>query len=141
MEKRLSVSIVLILATRLSRSLFFGSSWKHWGCVSSRVFSNMKNTVPTAEEIDGYEALKPEDQEKVKTAYSEGHVAEEDIPETAKKTGGDDEADEEEDEDKPAKKGRATKKKADADEEKPKRAPRASRKVGQINMDICEMLI
>jgi hypothetical protein len=84
----------------------------------------MKKFFPDPTDLDGYEDLKPEDQQKIMTAYEAGHVAEEDIPETAKKhdgEGGDDE--EEEEEEKPKKKG-GKKRKADdegGEEDKPKK--------------------
>ena len=85
-------------------------------------------------ELDGYEELKPEDQAKIQKALEEGHVAEEDVPESAKKGEAGDE--EEEEEDKPKKK--AAKKRARDDEEgeeeaaeKPKKA-RATKAVSVV---------
>lgn len=109
----------------------YDSQWKHWGCVSTRVFNNIKAHFHKASDLDGYEDLKPEDQKKLDTAYEAGHVADEDIPESARKPVGDEGADDDEDE-KPKKKKAAPKKKKAADdgdeeeEEKPKKA-RASR--------------
>ncbi|KAJ3773970.1 zf-PARP-domain-containing protein [Lentinula raphanica] len=106
-------------------------AWRHWGCVTSKVLSNVKNEHPDASDVDGFEELRPEDQQKVIKAWEEGKVAEEDIPETAKKADGDEDG--EEDDEKPKKKARTTKKKADEDgEEKPKkaRATKAKAKVG-----------
>ena len=51
----------------------------------------MRKQFESAADLDGYDDLKPEDQEKVNKAWEEGHVAEEDIPETAKKPEGDEE--------------------------------------------------
>jgi hypothetical protein len=85
----------------------------------------VKKSFAEASELDGYDDLKPEDQARVIKAYQEGHVAEEDIPESAKKPA------DEEGEDKPKKGGR--KKKADEDEgetsEKPKKAKAGGSKV------------
>lgn len=99
------------------------SAWRHWGCVTKKVLSNVKEQFEKASEVDGYEDMKPEDQAKVDKAWEDGQVADEDIPETARKAEG--EPEEEEEEEKP-KKARG-KKKADDGEEKPKkpRAPRA----------------
>ncbi len=88
--------------------------------------SNVKESAPNPEELDGWEDLKQEDKDKITKAYEEGHVAEEDIPETAK--GDKDGADEDDEDEKPVKKARVTKKKADDGEEKPKKA-RATKKV------------
>lgn len=87
------------------------SAYRHWGCVTSKILSNMKNSFDEAEELDGFEDLNDEDQERVKKAWAEGHVAPEDIPESARKADG--EASEEEEEDKPKKK--AGKKKEEED--------------------------
>ncbi|KAF9028768.1 zf-PARP-domain-containing protein [Hymenopellis radicata] len=107
--------------------------WRHWGCVTKKVLSNVKESAPNPEDLDGWEDLKQEDKDKITKAYDEGHVAEEDIPETAK---GDKNGEDEDDEDeKPAKKGRATKKKADDGEEKPKKG-RATKKVRFIALTL-----
>jgi hypothetical protein len=45
----------------------------------------MKKTFEDASELDGYDDLRPEDQEKVNKAWEEGQVADEDIPESARK--------------------------------------------------------
>ncbi|ORY56205.1 p115 like vesicle tethering protein [Leucosporidium creatinivorum] len=103
-------------------------AWRHWGCVTQKQFNNMKQDFETAEELDGYEDLKEEDQERVAKAFEAGQVADEDIPDSARKA----EADEEEEEDlkekqggstkKPKKKAVPKKKKGDDDEEeKPKK--------------------
>ena len=79
---------------------FYGSissQWRHWGCVTTRIINNMKNSFNEADELDGFDDLKDEDQKRVSKAWEEGHVDPEDVPETAKKGDGE----EEEDEDKP----------------------------------------
>lgn len=86
----------------------------------------MKKSIPEGSELDGYDALRPEDQAKIVQAWQEGHVADEDIPETARKPAGEDGKDGDEEE-KPKKAKRApAKKKAAAvsdgeAEERPKR--------------------
>ncbi|KAG5219752.1 zf-PARP-domain-containing protein [Salix suchowensis] len=91
------------------------------GCVTARIIENIKKSLQEAPEIDGYEALSPEDQAKVNKAWEDGHVADEDIPDTARKPEAED------DEDKPKKKRAPAKKAAaaaaDADEE-PKEKPK-----------------
>lgn len=98
-------------------------AWRHWGCTTSTIINNMKKSFSKADELDGFEDLQPEDQEKVRQAWDDGHVADEDIPETARKPEGEDEADEA----KPKKK-RASKKDDAGEEAKPKKA-RTSKKV------------
>ncbi|KAI0694521.1 poly polymerase and DNA-ligase Zn-finger region-domain-containing protein [Cytidiella melzeri] len=88
-------------------------SWRHWGCVTTKILSNMKNSFDEADELDGFDDLEEKDQEKIRKAWQEGHVADEDIPESARKPDG--EEGDEEDDAKPAKAkaaGKATKKDA-----------------------------
>ena len=84
----------------------------------------MQKTLSAASELDGYSDLRPEDQERVDKAWEDGHVADEDIPESAKKPAG--EGDEEED--KPKRK-KAAAKKTEEEGEKPKKARAAKAKV------------
>lgn len=65
----------------------------------------MKKNFSEASELDGYEGLKPEDQAKVDKAWEEEHVADEDIPASARKENGDD-GEEEEEEKAPKKRGK-----------------------------------
>lgn len=80
----------------------------------------MKAKFSDPEDLDGFEDLKEEDQARVRRAWEEGHVADEDIPPSARKP-----ADTENDEEKPKKKRAPAKKKAeeegDEEEEKPKK--------------------
>ena len=46
----------------------------------------MRKVITEGSELDGYEHLRPEDQAKVVKAVQEGHVADEDIPKSARKT-------------------------------------------------------
>lgn len=66
-------------------------AWRHWGCVTEKILTNAKNSFEEADELDGFEELNEDDQEKIRKAWEEGHVAEEDVPESAKKAAGDDE--------------------------------------------------
>lgn len=115
----------LFPATHVILFLLF-SAWRHWGCVTPKIITNMKKSFEEASELDGFEDLRVEDQEKITKAWEDGHVADEDIPDSARKPEGD-EGDEDEEEEKPKKKKapakKAAKKDADEDEdEKPKKA-------------------
>jgi Poly(ADP-ribose) polymerase and DNA-Ligase Zn-finger region len=107
------------------RFLIGGTSnraWRHWGCTTPIIISNMKKSFSSADELDGFDDLQPGDQDKVRKAWEDGHVADEDIPETARKAEGGDDAEEAK-----AKKKRAPAKKDDEGEAaKPKksRAPK-----------------
>ena len=93
------------------------SVWRHWGCVTPKIITNVKNVHEEADDLDGFEDLTPEDQEKVRTAYDSGRVADEDIPESARKPdAGEDEDDEDENQEKPKKKRASKKKDEEADD-------------------------
>ena len=104
--------------------------WRHWGCVTPKIIENVKKAFEDVEDLDGFEGLKEEDQEKLKAAWEAGHVAEEDIPPTAKKS------DEDDEEEKPKKRASKKKKEADEDaeeeEEKPKKSRGRKPKVSRI---------
>jgi hypothetical protein len=59
--------------------------------MTPKVLSNVKSSAGNPSDLDGYVNLKPEDKEKVNKAWKEGKVAEEDIPESAKKPQSDEE--------------------------------------------------
>ncbi|GAA5922620.1 uncharacterized protein JCM15063_003364 [Sporobolomyces koalae] len=88
-------------------------AYRHWGCVTEKQILNMKDSFEAADEIDGFEDIPGDDQERVRKAFQDGHVADEDIPDTARKP--EPASDEEE---KPKKrKTTKRKKKEDSDEE------------------------
>jgi hypothetical protein len=87
----------------------------------------MKKAFSNADDLDGFEDLQPADQEKVRQAWDNGHVADEDIPDTARKPEGEDEADEA----KPKKKRASSKNDDGGEVVKPKKS-RASKKVIDI---------
>ena len=74
----------------------------------------MKQQFNEASELDGFDDLKEEDQGRVTKAWEAGHVADEDIPETARKAEGDEE-------EKPKKRAPPKKKAENSTEDKPKR--------------------
>ncbi|KAI9371858.1 hypothetical protein BJX61DRAFT_484429 [Aspergillus egyptiacus] len=130
--------------------------WRHWGCVTPKIISNMKEIVEDGEErdlnrLDGFEELEPEAQEKVARALAQGHVDDEDwkgdpemnqpgksgyrVRATPKKTkkGGDKNEEEEEEGKKPAKASKASKSKkagpsenGEDEETKPRRPKRTA---------------
>lgn len=90
----------------------------------------MKSQFESADELDGFDDLKDEDKERLRKAWDEGKVADEDIPETARKAPGEEA---EEDEEKPKKRAPAKAKKdaggEDGEKPKKKRAPAKAKKV------------
>ncbi|KAI0938411.1 hypothetical protein AcV5_000102 [Taiwanofungus camphoratus] len=78
-------------------------TWRHWGCVTPKLIQNMKNVHDEADDVDGFEDLHDDDQDRIRKAWEEGHVANEDIPESARKQTGEDSDDD--DEEKPKKRG------------------------------------
>jgi len=116
-------------------------SWRHWGCTTNKIIENMKKNFEDASELDGYEDLRPEDQEKVNKAWEDGQVADEDIPESARnapKNNSGSETDEDEAKAKKKKKAVAAKKRKvekdaapdleDDEDEKPKKKRAPSKK-------------
>lgn len=102
--------------------LSFCSAWRHWGCTTPKIITNMQAKFSNPDDLDGFEDLKEEDQERVRRAWEEGRVADEDIPSTARKPV--DDANAEDDDEKPKKKRAPAKKKVEAEgdeEEKPKK--------------------
>ena len=51
------------------------SSWRHWGCVTAKIITNMKNSFNDADELDGFDDLQDDDQDRVKKAWEDGRVA------------------------------------------------------------------
>jgi len=101
--------------------------------VTKKILENAKFKFEDATELDGYDELKPEDQARIVKAWADGHVAEEDIPESAKKSASGDEDEDEEKPKKAAKKAPAKKKAAEGSDdeavEKPKKARATKAKV------------
>ncbi|KAE8356516.1 hypothetical protein BDV28DRAFT_126772 [Aspergillus coremiiformis] len=54
--------------------------WRHWGCTTPKLIASLNEIVNTDEDskdfdqLDGFEDLTPENQEKVKRAVEQGHV-------------------------------------------------------------------
>jgi hypothetical protein len=86
----------------------------------------MKNSFSSADELDGFNELQPADQEKIRKAWEDGNVADEDIPETARKAEGGDDAEEA----KPKKKRAPANKDGEGEAAKPKKA-RTSKKASR----------
>ncbi|GAA97672.1 uncharacterized protein L969DRAFT_87779 [Mixia osmundae IAM 14324] len=93
--------------------------WRHWGCVTPKVISNLKTAFEDPAELDGYEDLRPEDQTRIKDAYDQGHIAPEDVnPNSLSREPPPAESGEEGADEKPSpKKKTATKRKAKKEEE------------------------
>jgi Poly(ADP-ribose) polymerase and DNA-Ligase Zn-finger region len=64
-----------VIEIRGDRSLV----WRHWGCVTDRIISNLRESIGDPEDLDGVEELNEEDQKKISDAFANGHVAEEDV--------------------------------------------------------------
>jgi len=134
--------MICLLIKTVSLTLI-NRSWRHWGCTTPKVINNLKASFEDPTELDGYEDLNAEDQAKIRTAYEEGHVADEDIPDTARKEG-----DDGEEEEKPKKKRATKKSKATVDEdeeegqeeeeEKPKKKRAPAKKAKAVDEDMEE---
>ncbi|KAE9391499.1 zf-PARP-domain-containing protein [Gymnopus androsaceus JB14] len=75
-------TIIQIGSLRLGCTVEFNGrasfAWRHWGCVTTNLISNIKGPFPDASDVDGFEELKVEDQAKIIQAWKDGHVADED---------------------------------------------------------------
>ena len=60
-------------------------AWRHWGCVTERIIENMKKSFDSASELDVFDELPEEEQAKVEKAWEDGRIADEDIPDSARK--------------------------------------------------------
>ncbi|GFZ43305.1 hypothetical protein JCM24511_01025 [Saitozyma sp. JCM 24511] len=110
--------------------------WRHWGCTTEKVLSNLKEQFDEASEVDGYEELPPVYQAKFDKAWKVGHVDDEDIPETARKPS--DHEDGDEPASSPVKKKASKKKKGgddDDEDKKPKKAQAKSKGVKKESAD------
>jgi hypothetical protein len=104
--------IYAFLNRKISDLTYTASAWRHWGCVTKTQIQNMKKKLGEASEIDGFEDMSEADQGKITKAWEVGHVAEEDIPESAKKVDEEGEDDEGEAKNKKKKKKGAAKKRS-----------------------------
>jgi hypothetical protein len=52
-------------------------AWRHWGCTTKKILENMKKSIDSAEDLDGFEDISEENQEKLKAAWETGEVADE----------------------------------------------------------------
>ncbi|OJI99927.1 hypothetical protein ASPVEDRAFT_39303 [Aspergillus versicolor CBS 583.65] len=57
--------------------------WRHWGCVSPKIVSNINELIGEGDDrdldmLDGYEDLSPEIQKKIERALEQGHIDDED---------------------------------------------------------------
>ncbi|WVO19689.1 uncharacterized protein IAS62_000979 [Cryptococcus decagattii] len=81
--------------------------WRHWGCTTPEVIKHWKEDFKKPSEIDGFDEIPEEYQQKITDAWNEGHVKEGDVPASARV----EKVEENEPEDeKPATKKKATKK-------------------------------
>ncbi|KAJ6616425.1 hypothetical protein B0H10DRAFT_1696163, partial [Mycena sp. CBHHK59/15] len=91
-----SFSCILRVGTVITKGeLRFGSivdfqgktsfAWRHWGCVTPKVLSNAKTMFDDAADLDGFEELEDADKDRITKAWEVGHVADEDIPDSARK--------------------------------------------------------
>ena len=103
----------------------YDSAWRHWGCTTPVIINNFKKSFSQADELDGFDELQPADQDKIRRAWDDGHVADEDVPETARKP---EQAGDTDEEAKPKKKRAPPKKDDEGDVAKPKKA-RTTKKV------------
>jgi len=81
------VSCILRYNTRLQTDVqhFFNSVWRHWGCVTPKMITELTEKHHEPDDLDSFDELRPEDQAKIITAYQTGSVADAEIPDSARK--------------------------------------------------------
>ena len=78
-----------MLIAPLHRGIVYDSAWRHWGCATTTIITDVKKSFSKVDELDGFNELLTAEQDKFRNAWEDGHVADEDIPETARKAEGD----------------------------------------------------
>ncbi|KIM33089.1 hypothetical protein M408DRAFT_326744 [Serendipita vermifera MAFF 305830] len=59
------------------------TSYRHYGCITKKVWQNIKAAYPSVEDVEGYDALTEDDKTKVRAAWEAEAVAPEDVPASA----------------------------------------------------------
>jgi hypothetical protein len=67
-------------------ALIHTSEWRYWGCVTGRQLEHLLDKFDGPSDLDGYEDLSEADWAKISKARADGHVADEDVPGSARKT-------------------------------------------------------
>lgn len=60
------------LPTSPNSQLTLRCRWRHWYCVTSQVLGNLNKEFTSADQIDGFEELREEDQDRITKALEEG---------------------------------------------------------------------
>ena len=47
-------------------------SRRHWGCVTKKVFEHLQEEAANPDDVDGFDELRPDDQERIRKAYEDG---------------------------------------------------------------------
>ncbi|OAX84122.1 hypothetical protein ACJ72_01511 [Emergomyces africanus] len=71
----------LRLGSWVDTEQFQSWSWKHWGCVTPRQIASIQEIVGDEKDytlLDGYDEISAENQEKIREAVEQGHVADSD---------------------------------------------------------------
>ncbi|EIW80341.1 hypothetical protein CONPUDRAFT_27558, partial [Coniophora puteana RWD-64-598 SS2] len=51
------------------------ASWRHWGCTTPEVINNIKKALKSADDLEGFEQLRKEDQDRVRDAWLLGKIS------------------------------------------------------------------
>ncbi|CAO3666547.1 unnamed protein product [Rhizopus stolonifer] len=60
-----------------------GVIWRHWTCCSDQVFENMRKAMSGPEELNGWNELREDDQERVRRGWNEGSIPDNERPDPA----------------------------------------------------------
>jgi hypothetical protein len=67
-------------------ALIHTSEWRHWSCVTGHQLEHLSGKFDSPSDLDDYEDLSEADRAKISKAWADGHVADEDVPGSARKT-------------------------------------------------------
>ncbi|KAE8258226.1 hypothetical protein A4X13_0g1820 [Tilletia indica] len=53
--------------------------WRHFGCITDTICTNLQKQIEDPTDLDGYEDLREEDQERIKYIFKNGHVPQDEV--------------------------------------------------------------
>jgi hypothetical protein len=66
-----------IVSIRCTQILPVTRAWRHWGCTTKKIIGNMKNSFDGAKDLDGFDEISEDNQNKLIAAWESGEVADE----------------------------------------------------------------
>ncbi|KAF1806820.1 hypothetical protein FB192DRAFT_1013148 [Mucor lusitanicus] len=76
-------------------------TWRHWLCTTPKVLANMREAMSEPEEIQGFDAIREEDQDRIRQAWADGELPEDEKKDEGEEEGAQGDHEEKEEEEKP----------------------------------------